>query len=459
MGKLIVFEGTDGTGKSTQFALLTKRLQSENIPFRRLQFPQYLEPSSALIRMYLNGEFGDDPNDVNAYAASTFYAVDRYASYQRVWKDDYAAGGLILSDRYTTSNAVHQGGKLEGAAREEFFSWLYDLEFCRMGLPKPDLVLCLDMPVEIAETLMRKRESDTGTKADIHERDDEYLHQCREVARQAAAYFGWTRRLLREGREAPLDRGYPRGTVFVREKHVWRKHNTMVYIILGNGFEPMEAIAPCDILRRGGVEVQFRRDRRDADRGRPRRVACRPTAAWRIMKLASTDMVILPGGLGGVHSILACETAMNFIRLAYEDGKYYRGHLRRADDPRPAAHHRRPQGHLLSRAWRSKMGAAVMTACGAVQDGRVITGRAAGSADEFGLLCLQALKGKDRRGSGRGRHRLPRIREEHMAEQNPNARPDEQTPEDRTRWKKVWKSFRSTSCWRPSRTIWPASTR
>ena len=109
MGKLIVFEGTDGTGKSTQFALLTKRLQSENIPFRRLQFPQYLEPSSALIRMYLNGEFGDDPNSVNAYAASTFYAVDRYASYQRVWKDDYAAGGLILSDRYTTSNAVHQG--------------------------------------------------------------------------------------------------------------------------------------------------------------------------------------------------------------------------------------------------------------------------------------------------------------------------------------------------------------
>ena len=98
MGKLIVFEGTDGTGKSTQFALLTKRLQSENIPFRRLQFPQYLEPSSALIRMYLNGEFGDDPNSVNAYAASTFYAVDRYASYQRVWKDDYAAGGLILSD-------------------------------------------------------------------------------------------------------------------------------------------------------------------------------------------------------------------------------------------------------------------------------------------------------------------------------------------------------------------------
>ena len=192
MGKLIVFEGTDGTGKSTQFALLTKRLQSENIPFRRLQFPQYLEPSSALIRMYLNGEFGDDPNSVNAYAASTFYAVDRYASYQRVWKDDYAAGGLILSDRYTTSNAVHQGGKLEGAAREEFFSWLYDLEFCRMGLPKPDLVLYLDMPTEITEKMMRQREAATGTHADIHEQDETYLKNCRAAAREIVKDCGWT---------------------------------------------------------------------------------------------------------------------------------------------------------------------------------------------------------------------------------------------------------------------------
>ena len=178
MGKLIVFEGTDGTGKSTQFALLTKRLQNENVSFRRLQFPQYLEPSSALIRMYLNGEFGENPNDVNAYAASTFYAVDRFASYQRVWKNDYASGGLILSDRYTTSNAVHQGGKLEGKAREEFFSWLYDLEFNRMGLPKPDLVLWLDMPVEIAETL--KNLYRTGEADEIHlvyQRFDSVLHQ------------------------------------------------------------------------------------------------------------------------------------------------------------------------------------------------------------------------------------------------------------------------------------------
>ena len=192
MGKLIVFEGTDGTGKSTQFALLTKRLQNENVSFRRLQFPQYLEPSSALIRMYLNGEFGENPNDVNAYAASTFYAVDRFASYQRVWKNDYASGGLILSDRYTTSNAVHQGGKLEGKAREEFFSWLYDLEFNRMGLPKPDLVLYLDMPTEITEKMMRSREAATGTHADIHEQDEAYLKSCRAAAREIVKDCGWT---------------------------------------------------------------------------------------------------------------------------------------------------------------------------------------------------------------------------------------------------------------------------
>jgi len=192
MGKLIVFEGTDGTGKSTQFALLTKRLQDEGTDFRKLQFPQYLEPSSALIRMYLNGEFGENPDDVNAYAASTFYAVDRYASYVRVWRDYYAAGGLVLSDRYTTSNAVHQGGKVPAGARKDFFTWLYDFEYGKMGLPKPDLVLCLDMPVEMAEQLMRQREQDTGTEADIHERDEAYLMECRRTAREAAAYYGWT---------------------------------------------------------------------------------------------------------------------------------------------------------------------------------------------------------------------------------------------------------------------------
>lgn len=191
MGKLIVFEGTDGSGKSTQFELLAKRLEAEQIGFQRLRFPQYEEPSSALIRMYLGGAFGDDPEAVNAYAASTFYAVDRYASYQRVWKDYYQGGGLVVSDRYTTSNAVHQGSKVPEGERAEFFRWLYDLEYDRMGLPRPDLVVLLDMPVELSEQLMRKREQSTGTHADIHERDEDYLKKCRGVALHAAKYYGW----------------------------------------------------------------------------------------------------------------------------------------------------------------------------------------------------------------------------------------------------------------------------
>lgn len=191
MGKLIVFEGTDGSGKSTQFALLAKRLEAEQIGFQRLRFPQYEEPSSALIRMYLGGAFGDDPEAVNAYAASTFYAVDRYASYQCVWKDYYQGGGLVVSDRYTTSNAVHQGSKVPEGERAEFFRWLYDLEYDRMGLPRPDLVVLLDMPVELSEQLMRKREQSTGTHADIHERNEDYLKKCRDVALHAAKYYGW----------------------------------------------------------------------------------------------------------------------------------------------------------------------------------------------------------------------------------------------------------------------------
>ncbi len=191
MGKLIVFEGTDGSGKSTQFELLAKRLEAEQTGFQRLRFPQYEEPSSALIRMYLGGAFGDDPEAVNAYAASTFYAVDRYASYQCVWKDYYQGGGLVVSDRYTTSNAVHQGSKVPEGERAEFFRWLYDLEYDRMGLPRPDLVVLLDMPVELSEQLMRKREKSTGTHADIHERDEDYLKKCRDVALHAAKYYGW----------------------------------------------------------------------------------------------------------------------------------------------------------------------------------------------------------------------------------------------------------------------------
>ena len=192
-GRLIVFEGTDGSGKATQSRLLCEHLRRENIPYKNITFPRYGKPSAAMVQEYLDGNLGRRPGDVNAYAASLMFSMDRYASYKQDWGAFYEAGGLVIADRYTTSNAVHQASKLPEEERSAFLNWLFELEYGKLGLPKPDLVLWLDMPVEIAETLMRRRESDTSTKADIHERDDGYLHKCREVAQQAADYFGWTR--------------------------------------------------------------------------------------------------------------------------------------------------------------------------------------------------------------------------------------------------------------------------
>ncbi len=192
MGKLIVIEGTDGSGKSTQFQLLTQRLEAENQAFQKLVFPQYSEPSSALIRMYLGGEFGSNPSDVNACAASAFYAVDRYASYKKVWGQWYEAGGLVVSDRYTTSNAVHQASKEKEEDQGAFLQWLYDFEYKKLGLPRPDLILYLDVPTDFTEAMMRRREADTNTQADIHEQDMNYLATCRRTGKAAAEYYGWT---------------------------------------------------------------------------------------------------------------------------------------------------------------------------------------------------------------------------------------------------------------------------
>jgi len=192
MGKLIVIEGTDGSGKSTQFSLLTQRLEQENRSFRRLVFPRYSEESSALIRMYLGGQFGTNPSDVNAFAASAFYAVDRYASYKQDWGKWYEEGGLVLSDRYTTSNGVHQASKETGEKQAEFLNWLYEFEYDKLGLPRPDLIVYLDVPTDFTEKLMRNREAETNTKADIHEKDMAYLATCRQTGRAAAEHYGWT---------------------------------------------------------------------------------------------------------------------------------------------------------------------------------------------------------------------------------------------------------------------------
>ena len=190
-GKLIVIEGTDGSGKATQAKMLLHALEARGLSCREIDFPRYGNPFAEPANLYLHGALGSRPGDVNAYAASTLYAVDRYASYKEDWGGIYASGGLILANRYATSNAVHQAAKLPESERQAYLDWLFDLEYRRLELPEPDLVVYLDLPSELSEKLLRRREAETGTKADIHERDAAYLRRCRESAREIARALGW----------------------------------------------------------------------------------------------------------------------------------------------------------------------------------------------------------------------------------------------------------------------------
>lgn len=191
MGKLIVIEGLDGSGKSTQLDLLQKRLLKNGIGAREISFPDYGDPSSTLVRMYLGGEFGDRPDSVNAFAASLFYAVDRYASYKRHWGDFYNAGGTVISGRYVESNAYHQMAKLDESEWAEYLDWLYETEYGKIAIPRPDLVIFLDMPTLVSSKLMTSRYGGDDSKRDIHEKDREYLEKCRKAAAFAADKCGW----------------------------------------------------------------------------------------------------------------------------------------------------------------------------------------------------------------------------------------------------------------------------
>lgn len=193
MGKLIIFEGLDGSGKGTQTNLLCQALRARGADLRQITFPDYESDSSALVRMYLSGRFGQRPDDVNAYAASTFYAVDRFASYKTDWGEFYRTGGLVVSDRYTTSNAVHQCSKLPPMHWDGFLDWLFDFEYKKMGIPSPDAVVYLSVDVEVSQGLLAGRYHGDAAKMDIQEKDTEYLARSRAAAEYCAHKLGWRR--------------------------------------------------------------------------------------------------------------------------------------------------------------------------------------------------------------------------------------------------------------------------
>lgn len=184
-------EGLDGSGKSTQTALLEKYLADKNIGFKKIKLPDYESPSSTLVNMYLGGEFGKDASDVNAYAASAFYAVDRFASFKLKWKKEYEDGTLILADRYATSNSIYQMEKIDEASWDSYLEWTEDFEYDKIGIPRPDLVIFLDMPVEISQKLMTSRYNGDEGKKDVHEANVAFLNSCRKSALYAAKKQGW----------------------------------------------------------------------------------------------------------------------------------------------------------------------------------------------------------------------------------------------------------------------------
>ena len=191
MGKLIVIEGLDGSGKGTQAAELVKNLEARGMPVRKVSFPDYASDSSALVKMYLSGQFGKEPQDVNAYAASTFFAVDRFASFKRDWGSFYQGGGIVVADRYTTSNAVHQCSKLPQEQWDAFLAWLFDFEYHLLGIPSPDLVVYLSVDPAVSQRLMTGRYQGDESKKDIHEGNLAYLRHSRLAAEYCSSRLGW----------------------------------------------------------------------------------------------------------------------------------------------------------------------------------------------------------------------------------------------------------------------------
>ena len=200
-GKLIVIEGLDGSGKATQAQKLLETLEARGERVMKVSFPDYDSNSSALVKMYLAGEFGTDPNAVNPYAASSFYAVDRFASYTKNWKDFFLSGGTVIADRYTTSNAIHQCAKLPDQEWDGFIKWLFHYEYELLGIPAPFRTVYLRVDPEVSQKLMTGRYHGDEAKKDIHEANLAYLKRSRQAADYCAKVLGWNViECLKEGR-------------------------------------------------------------------------------------------------------------------------------------------------------------------------------------------------------------------------------------------------------------------
>jgi len=202
MGKLIVIEGVDSSGKETQTKLLFEYIKNLGVDVKKVSFPDYESDFCIPVKKYLAGDLGKNPSDVNAYAASSFYAIDRYASYKNDWGEFYHNGGIIVCDRYVTSNIVHQAMKISDKdEKEKFIDWLSDYEYEKLGLPKPDVVIFLDMPPEAAQFLMKNRANKiTGeSQKDIHESDSNYLTAAYNNAVEVASHQGWHRVVCANG--------------------------------------------------------------------------------------------------------------------------------------------------------------------------------------------------------------------------------------------------------------------
>lgn len=190
-GKLIVIEGLDGSGKATQAGLLAGWLEQAGEKVRKVSFPDYESDSSALVKMYLAGEFGSDPGDVNAYAASSFFAVDRYASFKKDWGGFYRGGGVVIADRYTTSNAIHQCSKLPREQWDAYLDWLFHFEYRLLGIPAPDRVIYLQVQPEVSQKLMSVRYHGDESKKDIHEHNLDYMNRSHQAAEYCAEKLSW----------------------------------------------------------------------------------------------------------------------------------------------------------------------------------------------------------------------------------------------------------------------------